>query len=749
MDSNTHFKVKTHKDGMKKLNFKNAAAMAGNAFMNWLEKRETRKDAKTSQSEQNRDQIQCLNALHDDLETLVSSLEKSYKDGLLDSIPDGALIGSNLMALGNRILKMKGKRSKKTASSLQHQPTKKPKIEFEEEVVEPMLSEEPGPSNFRPNFPQPTAPPADVVSDTPQPEAHSDLVDVKEELTEDFNDDSSDMEVFYIDSDDEKEYDGLPTLKVEKDHNLAQILLDKNTELEDQSSTIRLLERKLKAKDVINAELKGQLEELQEAHEPSTETPPTIPTFNLHYVPTREDEEMLAQFFQMCVIDLDTSIDDKFLLCKKYSGLQVRQQFYAMFMWRCHLEVKDKKAQMGWSSNLTEYEWMKFLLTFVAKINSFDHFKSCICLSEEVGGESNNTQLRVVRIRPYMRFYRVCGSVLRIVSFRFISALSFGSAFISGRQASHRCGHRNCVNINHAILEIADVNLSREKCFKGKQRCSHTPKCLFNTQHCFEPTEFVQNDSLSMNMEFTTTSDQNRIVYSLDEELPPVSAVSYVFQFSSHDAKYDFCQVMSKSLESSQKCNLLDDLKKKGWIEADWSEKLMFNRDMNKMDTYVQGQTRYIIFDGYRFLYFDGTFFKCGQDLQANGKVQAACPSYIRLHPQSSDRILTKNDHLPSCKLAADRPGSYTRDYRQVKWINPKCSDKKGNEVDFDSPDVDSIEHDSYRLKLHLGTTMFVCHQYNSDKTLYCGLQARLQETKDTLLICGEHESFCKVRFRS
>lgn len=45
--------------------------------------------------------------------------------------------------------------------------------------------------------------------------------------------------------------------------------------------------------------------------------------------------------------------------------------------------------------------------------------------------------------------------------------------------ASHLCGNWTCINPHHITVEPGPVNISRNPCFRDKERpCSHTPRCL-------------------------------------------------------------------------------------------------------------------------------------------------------------------------------------------------------------------------------------------------------------------------------
>ena len=46
-------------------------------------------------------------------------------------------------------------------------------------------------------------------------------------------------------------------------------------------------------------------------------------------------------------------------------------------------------------------------------------------------------------------------------------------------QASHLCGNKACINVDHLIWERYDYNVSREMCHVHKEpKCEHSPPCI-------------------------------------------------------------------------------------------------------------------------------------------------------------------------------------------------------------------------------------------------------------------------------
>ena len=45
-------------------------------------------------------------------------------------------------------------------------------------------------------------------------------------------------------------------------------------------------------------------------------------------------------------------------------------------------------------------------------------------------------------------------------------------------EASHLCGHKRCINIDHLVWESTSVNFSRNECHHYNEICAHVPRCL-------------------------------------------------------------------------------------------------------------------------------------------------------------------------------------------------------------------------------------------------------------------------------
>ncbi|EON67715.1 hypothetical protein W97_06858 [Coniosporium apollinis CBS 100218] len=49
---------------------------------------------------------------------------------------------------------------------------------------------------------------------------------------------------------------------------------------------------------------------------------------------------------------------------------------------------------------------------------------------------------------------------------------------VKGWELSHLCGNWTCCNWRHFTIEDHSTNVNRNRCFRHRQRCQHTPRCM-------------------------------------------------------------------------------------------------------------------------------------------------------------------------------------------------------------------------------------------------------------------------------